>query len=77
MSSAFYSHHEIISCFNIIHRQLVIFARDLSQASFDPLEGKLTILCADTISLNDLHVTMLTDSRLACVALPTLNGSSP
>ena len=61
MPRAFHGQYEVIARFTIVRRQLVIFACDFPQAAFNPLQSKITILCADTSSLNDFHAAMLTD----------------
>ena len=61
MLRALHGKYEVIARLTIVHRQLVIFACDFPQAALNPLQGKITILCANTHSLNDFHAAMLID----------------
>ena len=61
MSRALHGQYEVIARLTVVHRQLVIFACNFPQAVFNPLQSKITILCANTYSLNNFHAAMLTD----------------
>ena len=61
MPRALQGQYEVIARLTIVHRKLIIFARDFLQAAFNPRHSKITILCAKPHSLNDFHTAMLTD----------------